>query len=576
MLTASGTRSRRALAAQATPSAAPAALDPETIDNIAQALWMPTATIDQFPAEVQQQIAAPTNSNAAFGERMRYYLQNLIDYPDSFTPDYTDRYQTLIDHAQTLSAHEAYVYTGFIGADKTRDFDPVAPMGESGTANLEFPRANGMQLGTQTGWYFAVGSAWDGAGTEYGIELMFFRTAILPPPIARQFGLSDTENQVLELQLAISVAGGRHYQATPIVIAGTTGLLSFATDAIGATLGDNAFRQLDRPEGTREPFPLQITARGWDQTDSTPVELGVEITFASGRDYLLQGAAGCSPCCAGIGTLYYSIPNMELDRPEGTRASRITLDGEEIELTSGSFWFDHQWGNALGGGNARSEALRAASILSPSALVGWDWFMAQFDGNRQITLAALHTEDNARFYFQTGPTAPGTMVAPATGKLMDETGAVHELTGTLTVDQWLKSETTPDPALYWPTYTWYPNHWRFDLTDGAPEDLATFSMTPIVEGGQSAFFANGAQYSEGAVVLHDAAGAEVGRGFAESVNYADTFLNKLALAGLPVTLEMAAALAPVKPGLALEAEAAIYAATHQEEIEEELGTCQGL
>lgn len=103
-----------------------------------------------------------------------------------------------------------------------------------------------------------------------------------------------------------------------------------------------------------------------------------------------------------------------------------------------------------------------------------------------------------------------------------------------------------------------------------------FSMTPIVAGDQAAFFAAGAQYSEGAVLLHDSTGAEVGRGFAESVNYADTFLNRLALAGLPVTLGMAAALAPVTPGLALEAEAAIYAATHKEQIERELGMCVGL
>ena len=558
-------------AAQATPAATPAAtptagqidLDPETLSNIAQALWMPTASFDDLPETVRQQISQPKNANAAFGERMRYYLQNLLDYPDSFTPNYTDRYQTLMKYADSLSPHQAYVYTGFLGADNTRDFDPIPQQ-----ANFQFPQANGMNLGTQVEWYFAVGSAIDGAGTEYGIELMFFRYAILPPPIAQHFGLSDADNQVMELQLAITIAGEHHYQATPIVVAGTTGLLEFSPGAIGASLGNNAFRQLT-PD---QPFPLQIQAHGWDKTSDTPVELGVDITFSSGRDYLLQGTDGCAPCCGGIGTLYYSIPGMVVD----PAASRISINDEEIALSSGTFWFDHQWGNALGGGNARSEALRAATILSPAALSGWDWFMAQFDDNRQITLAALHTDDNAKFYFQTGPTAPSTMVAPATGKLMDETGKVHQLTGTLTVDAWVKAGSTPNPALYWPTHTWYPNHWPFDLTEGAPADLASFSMTPIVEGGQAAFFANGAQYSEGAVVLHDQDGADVGRGFAESVNYADSSLNRLALAGLPVTVAMANALAPVKPGLALEAEAAIYAATHKDEIEKEIGMCVGL
>lgn len=125
-------------AAQATPTAGSAAgldLDPETLSNIAQALWMPTATFDQLPEATRELLAAPKNSNAAFGERMRYYLQNLIDYPDSFTPSYADRYQALIHHADALSPHQAYVYTGLLGADKTRAFDPIPEQ-----ANLQFPQ----------------------------------------------------------------------------------------------------------------------------------------------------------------------------------------------------------------------------------------------------------------------------------------------------------------------------------------------------------------------------------------------------------------------------------------------------
>ena len=556
-------------AAQATPVATPTAdpaatldLDPLTLRQIAQALWLPAATFDELPAEVRAAISAPRNSNAAGGERIRYYLRNLLDYPDSFTPDYSQRYRTLLDYADSLSPHQAYVYTGFLGADKTRGFDEL-----TAPADLQFPAAHAMHLGTQVEWYFAVGSAWDTAGQEYGIELMFFRYALLPPAIAGQLGLTDTENQVVELQLAISVAGDRHYQATPLVVAGTTGLLRFAEGEIGAALGRNVFAQAS----SDATFPLRITGRGWDESEASPLMLGLDLTFATGRDELLQGVDGCAPCCGGIGTQYYSIPNLELD----PTASTIWLGDKEITLARGAFWFDHQWGNGLGGGNPRSDVLRAATLLSPSALSGWDWFMAQFTDNQQVTLAALHTEANEAFYFQTGPTAPGVMVAPAVGKLMDAAGTVTDVSGTLTVDQWIRADDTPNPALFWPTYTWYPNHWRFDLAD-APAAVASFSMTPIVTTGQSAFFANGAQYSEGAVVLHDASGAEVGRGFAESVNYADTTLNKLALAGMPVTVELATVMGPVAPGLGLEAEAAIYAATHETELKAALGMCIGL
>ena len=65
------------------------------------------------------------------------------------------------------------------------------------------------------------------------------------------------------------------------------------------------------------------------------------------------------------------------------------------------------------------------------------------------------------------------------------------------------------------TNTWYPNGWAFRFAEGVPEDIRAFTMTPIVHEAQQGFFANGAQYAEGAVVLKDAGGPDIGRGFAE-------------------------------------------------------------
>ena len=47
-------------------------------------------------------------------------------------------------------------------------------------------------------------------------------------------------------------------------------------------------------------------------------------------------------------------------------------------------------------------------------------------------------------------------------------------------------------------------------------------MIPIVDSGQTNFFANGSQYSEGAVYVRGKDDADIGRGFAESVEDADT------------------------------------------------------
>lgn len=563
--TAAGTAARL-IAADSVPAQTPKpadALDPDTTDSVTRALWLPATGADSLPAEVVTRLADAKNANRAFGERRAYHLRDLLAQPDSFLPSYERRYTTLLDFCDALSPHQAYAMSGLLGADKTRGYAQLAA-----PADLRFPQAHGMALGTQTGWYFLVGSCWDRDGAEYGVEFMLFRYALLPPPIARHFGLSDVENQVVELQLGLSRAGEQHVQAKPIVVAGTTGLLDFAGDAIGASLGKNRFHQLD-PDRT---FPLRAEARGTYEGPDGPVDLGIELTLASGRDVLLQGDAGCSPCCGGVGTHYYSIPDIRLDPATST----LSLGGEQVPLRDGRFWFDHQWSTGLGGGAPRTEVLRAATSLSPSAPEGWDWFMAQFDDDRQLTLAAAHTIENRAFYFQTGATPPGTMTAPVTGKFIDHDGSVRDVSGSLVVDEWIRSEDSPDPSRYWPTGTWYPNRWVFELAADLPAEARTFTMTPVVQSGQSGFFANGAQYSEGAVELRDGGGTIVGRGFAESVDYADTTANVLALAGLPVTAEMLALFQAQHPTPALAAESAAYVAAHADELAAALESCLGL
>ena len=98
----------------------------------------------------------------------------------------------------------------------------------------------------------------------------------------------------------------------------------------------------------------------------------------------------------------------------------------------------------------------------------------------------------------------------------------------------------------------------------------------IVATGQVGYFASGAQYSEGAVVLKDAQGRDVGNGYAESVNYADTLTNTLTLAGLPTTDEIVAQMRPVSPSPELKAESQQYVAAHAAELGQTVAACQGL
>jgi hypothetical protein len=224
----------------------------------------------------------------------------------------------------------------------------------------------------------------------------------------------------------------------------------------------------------------------------------------------------------------------------------------------------------------RSAVIRAANNLQPPSPGGWDWFEAQFSGDRQITCYSGHSDALREYYFQTGPHPPGTMQVQVSGKYMDAAGATHSVTGTLDVTAWIRSETSPAPADYPPTLTWYPNRWEFQFGAEVPADIRDFIMEPIVSGGQSGFFANGEQYSEGAVYLRDAAGNDIGRGFAESVSYADTLSNQLKLAGLPVSDEMAALFGAQAPSEALKAASQAYVTLHAQELQEIAGTCLGM
>ena len=51
-----------------------AALGQETLDNIAQALWLPGFDETQIPPDILEKLVADKNSSAAFGERIKARL----------------------------------------------------------------------------------------------------------------------------------------------------------------------------------------------------------------------------------------------------------------------------------------------------------------------------------------------------------------------------------------------------------------------------------------------------------------------------------------------------------------------
>lgn len=528
---------------------------------VADALWQESFDAKKIPKDIIDKLNSDKHSTKAYGERMRAYLKLLLNKQQSHNPNYKKRYTHLSKAIDGLTPHQAYtIIARFLGNNTTQFFDQMPPK-----ANLQFPRDHQPKLTSQVGWHFFVGSVWAEDGQEYGVELMFFRQAILPPELAKQFGLTDIENQVVEIQLGISKAGDVHHQADPIVVAGTSGLIDISSKPFRYALGKNSIVGT----GGKELTPLTIQARGVDRSANTPFDLGLELELTGGKDYLLQGDDGAMPSVAGTGSLYYSIPNIQV-----STGSTLQYGKDKVKIKKGLMWFDHQWGFLSG--NPQSEVLRAANNISASGPAGWDWYMAQFEGNRQITMFAAHSKKYMSYYFQTGPTSPPTMTVPVAGKYMDEQGGLHNTWGTLKITKWGKAQTSPNPQDYPITHVWHPNEWHFSFDSTMPADIRKFGMTQIVESVQTNFFANGAQYNEGAVCLKDSDGKDIGRGFAEAVQYADTTDNGLRLAGLDGNAELKKLLTNNTASMPRRVQSLLYMLTHQKDLKAVLKDAKGL
>ena len=535
-------------------------IDDQTKEHFANALWMSKYDESKIPAAILKKFKDPKNTNSAIGQRTNVHLDWLLQRPQSFNPDYTKRYKMLKKHCQSLSPRQAYVFASkFLGLNGSQGFDKIPA-----EANLEFMRDHMPKPRSQVGWHFFIGSAWGEDGQEYGIECMFFRFALLPPRLAKELGLSEQDNQVVELQLSISVAGKLHYQADPVVVSGTSGLIDWKSKPFSYSLGKNKISSSSKDK----LWPLSVQAWGIDKNPEKNIELSIDLEFTSGKEYLLQGDNGAMPSLDGWGTLYYSIPNIILKA-----GSSISVAGKKIKLKKGAFWFDHQWGFLTG--NTRLPVLRASGNIGKPLATGWDWYMAQFDGDRQITMFAGHTKALKDFYFRDGDKPPGLMQVDVAGKYMDENKKLHNTWGTLKVTRWVRAEKTPNPNIYPATHTWHPCRWEFSFDDTMPKDIRKFSMTPVVEGGQINFFANGSQYNEGAVILKNKNGIDIGRGFAEAVQYADTIKNSYAIAGITDAQDQKL-LENNGDSLFGRAHSLIYIVMHQKELKSALAKSRGL
>ena len=555
-------------------------LHPQTKKNIAHALWQENFDVKKLSKNQKDAIFGPKNNPKQFAMRKSGQIQNYLLNPVFLNPNYKQRYDLLLQYCNTeIGPQQSYAITSCLGLDSVTGYEPIPiPSG------IQLPKDDSPQWRNQVGWHFFVGNCVSQTGAEYCVEMMFWRIALLPPDMATIASLNEIENQIVVLHLAIGdKEHGISYRAEPTIIAGTTGLVEFTTNPFHYKVGHNSM-QSSSADAT---FPIRLQGKGYGRIEAGQKEenmsIQVDLNLAAMKDYFLQGDEGCSPSIDGIGTLYYSISNLQFVKGSD---NSLFINNEQIKLSKGKFWYDHQWTTGFfPPGNPHHSVMRAmqnrATYEKKANPPGWDWFMVQFDEDEvEMTFASLHTQANKMFYYQTGA-KPGQMKVDIIGKFINKESVATDIKGTMVVTDWCRSITSPNPKIYYPTDTWYPNRFQMTISTDAsniPERYRVLEVVPIING-QTGFFANGLQYSEGGATVLDVSGQKIGMGFAEATGYAKTLDNILAIAGIPGNKENISKIDPTEPvseGLFLESLAFLELPGNKEKLERILKEAKGI
>jgi predicted secreted hydrolase len=187
-----------------------------------------------------------------------------------------------------------------------------------------------------TEWWYYTGHVITADGQRYGVEYVIFQGSRADFPIgyAAHFAIIDPRTRAFAFDQGTSIA---------------------RDVAFG---GDNGF----------DLHVNDWTMRGLNGTDMLRARMtngsyAIDLTAHDAKGPVLQGGGQFSYGPGGS-SYYYSRTRMD---PTGT----ITVGTEAKQITGGSLWFDHQWGNFLPTNG------------------GWDWFSTQLDDQSEMMIYSL-------------------------------------------------------------------------------------------------------------------------------------------------------------------------------------------
>jgi predicted secreted hydrolase len=350
------------------------------------------------------------------------------------------------------SANVIDALSGPVDASFARAYEPI---------EFVFPQDHGSHDEYTTEWWYYTGNLTGDDGGEYGYQLTFFRSALVPGEPNRASELAAT--QLYMAHFAVTSGPANEHRAFDRFSRGAGGLA-------GAT-GEPAYSvwlEDWRAEQTG-PDSYRLTA----QIDGPDGLVALDLALTESQPPLLHGDRGLSQKGPepGNASYYYSLVRME---SQGS----VTLDGVTTAVT-GLSWMDHEFGT---------------SALSGDAL-GWDWFAATLDNGAVLMFAQVRS---------------------ASGQPQD----IFE--GTLRYADGRQVAIQPDDFTLTPTGRWtspttgieYPSGWQVSF----PAFAIDLTIEPIIPDQEMGLTFN---YYEGATIIRGTmeGTAVSGRGYVELTGY---------------------------------------------------------
>ena len=229
----------------------------------------------------------------------------------------------------------------------------------------QFPRDHGRHPEFRTEWWYFTGNLQDKAGRRFGYQLTFFRTALLPQPVARASRWSFRDAYIGHF--AITEVEGARFHYDQRVARGSLNFADSALDSLMVHVGDWSVEEHNtiihlKAEADFGSISLFLENKG------TPVLHGKNGWVHKGQQ-------------PEEASHYYSLPRLKT-----SGALRI---GEGTFQIEGMSWMDHEF--FTGSENVEMQA--------------WDWMSLHLADSTSVMLYLFRARDGT-----TLPSTGGTLI----------------------------------------------------------------------------------------------------------------------------------------------------------------------